>query len=399
MTARRIPRWRDVKPLLGGGPPRRTALEAALTIDDLRGLARRRTPRPAFDYTDGGAEEEHCMRRARAAFESVVFHPHVLRDVATVDTSTEVLGSRCALPLVLAPTGFTRMMHTAGEPAVGRAAAAAGVPYTLSTMGTTGPEDLRAAVPHADLWFQLYLWQDRSRSLELIERVRTAGYRVLVLTVDVPVAGARRRDVRNGLTIPPSLTPKTFAAFAAHPRWTLDLLTSEPLSFATFSDSPQELMTQINTMFDPSAGWDDLDWLCRTWDGPVVVKGIQRVDDARRAIELGAQGVVLSNHGGRQLDRAVTPLRLLPEVRTALGPEPAVLIDTGVRSGSDVVAAVALGADACMIGRAYLYGLMAGGQAGVARALEIIADDVHRTMQLLGATSVSELTPDLATLP
>jgi L-lactate dehydrogenase (cytochrome) len=399
VTARRIPHWRDLKPLLGGGPPRRNAIEAALTIDDLRDLARRRTPRPAFDYTDGGAEEEHGIRRAREAFEAVVFHPHVLRDVAKVDTATEVLGSHCAIPLVLAPTGFTRLMHNAGEPAVGRAAAAAGVPYTLSTMGTTGPEALRAEAPDADLWFQLYLWQDRDRSLELIERVRAAGYRVLVLTVDVPVAGARRRDIRNGLTIPPSLTAKTLASFAAHPRWTLDLLTSEPLSFATFSESPQELMTQINTMFDPRAGWDDLEWLCRTWDGPVVVKGIQRVDDARRAMDLGASGVVLSNHGGRQLDRAVTPLRLLPEVRAALGTEPAVLLDTGVRSGADVVAAVALGADACMIGRAYLYGLMAGAEAGVARTLEIFADDVRRTMQLLGATSVAELTPDLVTLP
>jgi L-lactate dehydrogenase (cytochrome) len=399
VTGRRIPRWHDVKPLLGGGPPRRTALDAALTIDDLRDLARRRTPRPVFDYTDGGAEDERCMRRAREAFDAVLFHPHVLRDVAKVDTATEILGSHGSIPLVLAPTGFTRMMHTAGEPAVGRAAAAAGVPYTLSTMGTTGPEALRAAAPDADLWFQLYLWQDRDRSLELIERVRASGYRVLVLTVDVPVAGARRRDIRNGLTIPPSLTPKTFASFVAHPRWSLDLLTSEPLSFATFSESPQELMTQINTMFDPRAGWDDLDWLCRTWEGPVVVKGIQRVDDARRAIDLGAQGVVLSNHGGRQLDRAVTPLRLLPEVRAALGTDPAVLLDTGVRSGADVVAAVALGADACMVGRAYLYGLMAGGEAGVARALDIFADDVRRTMQLLGATSIAELAPDLATLP
>jgi L-lactate dehydrogenase (cytochrome) len=399
VSGRRIPRWSDVKPLLRGGPPRRTALEAALTIDDLRELARRRTPAPAFDYTDGGSEDERCLLRAREAFDSVVFHPHVLRDVAKVDPTTEVLGSACAVPLVLAPTGFTRMMHTAGEVAVARAAVDAGVPYTLSTMGTTGPEALRAAVPDADLWFQLYLWQDRDRSLELLERVRTSGYRVLVLTVDVPVAGARRRDIRNGFTIPPSLTPRTFVSFATHPRWTLDLLTSEPLSFATFSDSPQELMTQINTMFDPRTGWDDLDWLCRTWDGPVVVKGIQRTDDARRAIDLGAAGVVLSNHGGRQLDRAVTPLRLLPEVRAALGSEPALLIDTGVRSGADVVAAVALGADACMIGRAYLYGLMAGAGAGVARALQIFADDVARTMQLLGATAVADLSPDLATLP
>jgi L-lactate dehydrogenase (cytochrome) len=399
MTGRRVPRWREVRPLLAGGPPRRTALERALTIDDLRDLARRRTPRPVFDYTDGGAEEERGMRRARDAFDAVVFHPHVLRDVAKVDTAVEVLGSHSSIPLVLSPTGFTRMMHTAGEPAVARAAAAAGIPYTLSTMGTTGPEALRAAVPDADLWFQLYLWQDRDRSLELIERVRSSGYRVLVLTVDVPVAGARRRDVRNGLTIPPTITPKTLASFVAHPRWSLDLLTSEPLSFATFSDSPQELMTQINTMFDPRAGWEDLEWLCRTWGGPVVVKGIQRVDDARRAVDLGAQGVVLSNHGGRQLDRAITPLRLLPEVRAALGPDPAVLLDTGVRSGADVIAAVALGADACMIGRAYLYGLMAGGEAGVGRALDIVADGVQRTMQLLGATAVRELTPDLVSLP
>ena len=319
------------------------------------------------------------------------FRPRVLRDVSAVDTSTSVLGRPSRLPLVLAPTGFTRMMQHEGEPAVARAAAAAGVPYALSTLGTTSPEELRAAAPDADTWFQLYLWKDRAASDELVERVARAGYETLVLTVDTPVAGARRRDVRNGLTIPPSLTVRTVADMARHPAWWLNLLTTAPLEFASLRSWDGTVADLVAHVLDPSAGPAELARLRERWPGRLVVKGVQSADDARAVVDAGADGVVVSNHGGRQLDRAPTPLELLPEVVAAVGGRAEVLVDTGITNGADVVAAVAMGATACMVGRAYLYGLMAGGQRGVTSSLDILESEVVRTMQLLGATSVAEL--------
>ena len=396
-TARRLPRPSDLRPLLGAGGPRPSRLQRAVDLAGVRELARRRTPRPVFDYVDGAAEDERSAAAARRAFDEVVFTPRIMRDVAEVDTSTRLLGGPAAMPLVLAPTGFTRMMHTAGEPAVAAAAAGAGVPYTLSTMGTTSPERLAAASPQTDRWFQLYVWQDRARSEELLQRAYAAGFRVLVVTLDVPVAGARLRDDRNGLTIPPRLTARTLAGFARHPRWALDALTTEPLSFASFSDRPADLGTIINGMFDPSVTWADVEWLRRQWQAPLVLKGVQHVEDARRAVEVGADAVVLSNHGGRQLDRAVAPLDLLPEVARVVAGRAEVYLDGGVRSGADVAAAVGLGADACLVGRPYLYGLMAGGQAGVERVLELFGTEFRRTMQLLGARDVAELRDGLVT--
>jgi L-lactate dehydrogenase (cytochrome) len=401
-TRRRLPRWSEVRPLLqmeplGVGAAARVA--RAHDVEDLRRIARRRTPRAAFDYVDGGATDEVSMRRARAAFDRVEFRPRVLRDVAAVDTSTTILGRRAALPVGFGPTGFTRLMQHEGEVAVAAAAARAGIPYVLSTMGTTSVEDLAHAAPKADLWFQLYVWRDRERSRDLVVRAREAGYSALMLTVDVPVNGARLRDSRNGLTVPPSLSPRTLAGMARFPSWWFNKLTTEPLAFASLDPgSPAGVMDLIASLFDPTVTFDDVDWVRSVWDRQLVVKGVQHPDDARRLADLGVDAVVVSNHGGRQLDRAVTPLEVLPEVLDAVGSDTEVLLDGGVRSGADAVAAVALGARAVLLGRAYLYALMAGGEAGVDRLCTLLEDDVRRTMALLGVTTVDELSGDLVRL-
>jgi L-lactate dehydrogenase (cytochrome) len=396
-TERRLPRWSELRPLLRPRPvqldPTERRLSRALTIGDLRAVARRRTPRAVFDYTDGAAEAEASLRRATETFERVEFRPRVLRDVTAVDTATTVLGRPSALPLAFAPTGFTRMMHHQGERAVVRVAEQVGVPYALSTLGTTSIEDVAAAGPGARRWFQLYVWRDRGAGKELVERAQAAGYEALMLTVDVPVAGARLRDARNGLTIPPSLTLRTVLDAATHPSWWFNLLSTEPLEFASLTSSEGTVAELINRMFDPSLTVRDVAWLRETWSGPLIVKGIQHVDDARLVVDAGADAVVVSNHGGRQLDRAPTPLEVLPEVAEAVGDRAEVLLDGGVRSGADVVAAVALGARACLVGRAYLYGLMAGGERGVRRAVDILAGEIVRTLQLLGADGVGSLEP------
>jgi L-lactate dehydrogenase (cytochrome) len=382
---------------LGVGPAARVA--RAHDVADLRRMARRRTPRAAFDYVDGGATDEVSMRRARAAFDRVEFVPRVLRDVSAVDTSATILGRRAGLPIGFGPTGFTRMMQHEGERSVAAAAGRAGIPYALSTMGTTSIEDLAAAAPKAALWFQLYMWRDRALSRELIARARESGYDALMLTVDVPVNGARLRDSRNGFTVPPSLSPRTLAGMARFPSWWLNKLTTEPLAFASLDPgSPAGVMELIASLFDPSVTFDDLEWMRAEWDGALVVKGIQHADDARHVAALGADAVVVSNHGGRQLDRAVTPLEVLPEVLDAVGDDAEVLLDGGVRSGSDAVAAVALGARGVLLGRAYLYALMAGGEAGVDRLCVLLEEDVRRTMALLGATSVDQLSSAMVRL-
>ncbi len=392
---RRIPTWSAVAPLLGFRrpvlDPVERRLRSALTVKDLARVARRTTPRSVFDYVHGAAEDELSLRRARAAFAAVEFEPRVLRDVTAVDTSTTILGRRAAFPLILAPTGFTRMMHHEGEIAVARAAARAGVPYTLSTMGTTSPGELRRAVPDGENWFQLYLWKDREGTLKLIDDVRTAGYDTLVLTVDTPVAGNRLRDARNGLTIPPSLNLRTMWDFATHPAWWVNVLTTDPIEFASLRSFDGTVAELVAKMFDPALSFADLAWLRERWEGRLVVKGIQSVDDAKQVVDAGADALVVSNHGGRQLDRAPTPLRLLPRVADAVDGRAQVFLDTGILSGADVLAAVGLGADACMVGRAYLYGLMAGGERGVDRMLEIMRAEAVRTMQLAGVSAIAEL--------
>ncbi len=371
--------------------PTERRLATVASIPDLRLLARRRAPRAVFDYTDGAAGEEIGLRRSRQAYARVEFQPTVLQDVSSVDTSTTILGRPAALPLVFAPTGFTRMMHTDGEPAVARVASGIGIPYALSTMGTTSIERLAAAVPDGRRWFQLYLWRDREASRDFVVRAKRAGYEALVLTVDTPVTGARLRDVRNGLTIPPSLSLRTLAEGALHPAWWFDLLTTEPLEFASLNRFEGTVAELVGRMFDPAATMGDLAWLRSVWDGPLIVKGIQTVADARAVVDAGADAVIVSNHGGRQLDRSPTPLEMLPAVVDAVGDRAEVYVDGGILSGSDVVAAVAFGARAALVGRAYLYGLMAGGERGVQRAAEILRAEVAGTLALLGVTRAADL--------
>lgn len=398
MTARRRPRWSELGPLLR---PRRVPLNATerrlagvASISDLRLLAQRRAPRAVFDYTDGAAGDELSLHRSRLAYSSVEFAPQVLQDVSQVDTATTILGHPAAMPLVFAPTGFTRMMHTEGEVAVARVAARAGIPYALSTMGTTSIERLAAEAPTGRRWFQLYLWRDREASRDLVTRAAKSGYEALVLTVDTPVPGPRQRDVRNGLTIPPSLSLKTLGEGALHPGWWFDLVTTEPLEFASLNRFEGTVAELVGKMFDPAASLADLAWLRSAWEGPLIVKGIQTVADARAVVDAGADAVVVSNHGGRQLDRAPTPLEVLPTVVDAVGHRAEVYVDGGIMSGSDIVAAVAHGSRAVLVGRAYLYGLMAAGERGVQRAADILQDEVACTLALLGVTRVRDLRRD-----
>jgi L-lactate dehydrogenase (cytochrome) len=397
---RRFPKYSDLAPLMQFKKPqlgKAARLRSATTIWDLRAMAKRRTPQAPFDYTDGAAEAEITLRRARQAFLDIEFRPGILRDVSSIDLTTTILGKPSRLPVGIAPTGFTRMMQSEGEYAGSQAAQAAGIPYTLSTMGTASIEDVAQAAPNGRNWFQLYLWTDRDRSMELIERAARAGNDTLMVTVDTAVAGARLRDVRNGMTIPPALTLKTVLDASYRPAWWFNFLTHEPLTFASLSRYTGTVADLINSMFDPTLTYADLDWLRETWKGKLVVKGIQTVDDARKVVDRGADGIILSNHGGRQLDRAPIPFHLLPKVKAALAADKsdaAVILDTGIMGGADIIAGLAMGADFTLIGRAYLYGLMAGGRAGVDRTLEILETDMRRTMALLGVSRVSELTPD-----
>ena len=397
VVKRRMPKVRDLAPLIRFRKPRldrvQRRLDDAQTIDDLRRLARRRTPRAAFDYTDGAAEDEISLHRARQAFRDIEFHPTILRDVSTARTDWQVLGGHVAMPFAIAPTGFTRLMHTAGELAGARVAAAAGIPFSLSTLGTASVEDVAAAAPQGRKWFQLYMWRDRDRSMALVRRAAEAGFDTLLATVDVPVAGARLRDVRNGMSIPPALTLRTVFDAALRPHWWFDLMTTEPLSFASLDRWSGTVGQYLDTMFDPSLTFDDLAWIKSQWPGKLVVKGIQTLDDARAVVDLGVDGIVLSNHGGRQLDRAPVPFHLLPAVARELAAHTEILVDTGIMSGADIVAAVALGARCTLVGRAYLYGLMAGGEAGVRRAVEILSGQMTRTMKLLGVSCLEELSP------
>jgi L-lactate dehydrogenase (cytochrome) len=403
VSDRQVPKWHELKLLLRAKPielnPTKRRLDNALTINDLRTIARRRTPRSVFDYTDGAAEAEISLRRARDLFGNLEFNPSILRNVSDVDTTTSILRRPSALPFAFAPTGFTRMMNHEGENAVVRVAERRGIPYALSTLGTTSIEDVAAAAPGARKWFQLYVWKDRAAGEELMARAKAAGFEALVLTVDVPVAGARLRDARNGFSIPPALTVKTVLDAATHPAWWINLLTTRPLVFASLRTWDGTVAELIDALFDPTMTIADLEWLRSFWDGPLIIKGIQTVDDARRVVDAGADAIVLSNHGGRQLDRAPVPLRLVPDVVDAVGDRAEVWVDTGIMGGADIVAALALGANATMVGRAYLYGLMAGGERGVDRAAEILSREIRRTMQLLGTRTIDELGQQHVKLP
>ena len=368
-------------------------LEKALTIYDLRKIAKRRTPAAAFDYTDGAAEGEFSMNRARQAFEDIEFHPGVLTDVSTVDTTTEVLGGTSAMPFGIAPTGFTRLMQTEGEIAGAGAAGAAGIPFTLSTLGTTSIEDVRAAHPNGRLWFQLYVMREREISYGLVERAAKAGFDTLFFTVDTPVAGSRLRDKRNGFSIPPHLTMKTLLNAIPRPWWWFDFLTTPKLEFASLSSTGGTVGELLDNAMDPSINYEDLKIIREMWPGKIVIKGVQNLEDSKKLADLGVDGILLSNHGGRQLDRAPVPFHLLPEVVREVGNDVEVMVDTGIMNGADIVASMALGAKFTLVGRAYLYGLMAGGRRGVDRTIEILSDEVRRTMKLLQVHNIAELEP------
>jgi L-lactate dehydrogenase (cytochrome) len=368
----------------------RRRLSACHDIPDLRAMGRRLVPRPVFDYVDGGADEELSLQANTRAFRQFRFQPRALVDVSEPDTGAAFLGSVAPLPLALAPTGYTRMMHPGGEIAVARAAQRHGLPYTLSTMATTTIEAV-AGHTQPDLWFQLYILRDRGLNKELVDRAAAAKYRVLVVTVDCFVTGHRTRDRRNGLVIPPELTVRTLASIAGKPGYWIRMLRNPVIDFANFAGHEAVTIENTGLLFNPSITWDDVADLRARWPGRLVVKGPLGPQDAAHAISAGADGVQLSNHGGRQLDRAVPPVDTIATVRDAVGPDVCVLVDSGIRHGSDIAVALALGADACAIGRAYLYGLMAGGEAGVDKALDILAAQFKRTMQLLGVRSVAEL--------
>jgi len=397
MVRRQFPRPGQIFELMSFKKPIWNATErrlaSALTIDDLRLIAKRRTPRAAFDYTDGAAEEELSLARARQAFLDVEFSPSILRPAAEVDTSSTILGGPSAYPFAIAPTGFTRLMQTEGEIAGAGAAGAAGIPFTLSTLGTTSIEDVQAANPNGRNWFQLYVMRQREISYGLVERAAAAGFDTLHFTVDTPVAGARLRDKRNGFSIPPQLTAGTILNAIPRPWWWFDFLTTPKLEFASLSSTGGTVGELLDSAMDPTISYDDLEVIRGLWPGKIVIKGVQNVADARALADRGVDGIVLSNHGGRQLDRAPIPFHLLPSVAREVGKDVEIGVDTGIMSGADIVACVALGARFTMIGRAYLYGLMAGGRRGVDRTITILSDQIVRTMKLLGVSSLAELEP------
>ena len=397
MVKRQIPNPNEIFDLLHFKKPdlnaKRRRLQSAQTIWDLRKIARRRTPAAAFDYTDGAAEGEISLRRARQAFRDVEFHPDILRPAPSVDTSCQILGGTSAMPFGIAPTGFTRLMQTEGEVAGAGAAGAAGIPFTLSTLGTASIEEVKDANPYGRNWFQLYVMRKREISYGLVERAARAGFDTLMFTVDTPVAGARLRDRRNGFSIPPQITVGTVLNAIPRPWWWFDFLTTPKLEFASLKSTGGTVGELLDSAMDPTISYEDLEVIRSMWSGKIVIKGVQNIPDAKRLLDHGVDGIILSNHGGRQLDRAPVPFRLLPELVREVGSEATIMIDTGIMNGADIIAAVALGAKFTIIGRAYLYGLMAGGRAGVDRAIEILSEEVVRTMKLLGVSNVEELEP------
>ena len=371
--------------------PYKGQLLRAQSIDDLANIARKRTPKVVFDYVEGGAIDEIAYSRSRAAYSRIEINSRVLRDVSKIDTSEKILGKVVDIPICFAPTGYTRLMHHVGEPAVANVASNKNLIYALSTMGTTSPEELAAAVPNSRRWFQLYIMKNRSDSLAVIKQAKDNGFEALVLTVDTPVVGLRYRDNRNGLTVPPKIRINTVFAIARKPVWWLNLFTTGKLEFAAFRGWVKPLSQLAGLIFDPATTMKDIAWLRTVWKGPIIVKGIQSVDDAKAVAKLGVQGIILSNHGGRQFDRGPVPLEILPEVVKAVGNKVEIYIDGGIMSGLDALGAIALGAKAVFIGRAYLYGAMANGEAGVEQVIEIMRREFENGMALSGATNIAEV--------
>ncbi len=371
--------------------PYKGRLLRAQTIEDIAQIAKERTPEVVFDYVEGGAVDEIAYARTRNAFTRIEFSTRVMRDVSKIDTSEKILGKTVDIPICFAPTGYTRLMHHVGEPAVANVASKKNLIYALSTMGTTSPAELAEAVPNSRRWFQLYIMKNRSDSLAVIKQAKDNGFEALVLTVDTPVPGLRYRDNRNGLTVPPKIRINTVLAIARKPIWWLNLFTTGKLEFAAFRGWDKPLSELGGLIFDPSTTMKEITWLRSVWKGPIVVKGIQSVEDAKAIAKLGVQGIILSNHGGRQFDRGQVPLEILPEVVKAVGNKVEIYIDGGIMSGLDALGAIALGAKAVFIGRAYLYGAMANGEAGVEQVIEIMRREFENGMALSGATNIAEV--------
>lgn len=366
-------------------------------IADLRRMAQQRLPAPMFHYIDGGSDDEWSLRRNTTAFDDYELLPNYLRDISTIDLGTTLLGQKLAWPVFLAPTGMSRLFHHEAEPAVARAAQKFGTFYTLSTMGTTRIEEI--AAQGAGPWmFQIYILKDRALTSEFVERCKAAKYQALCLTVDTALAGNRERDRVTGMVLPPRFTMKSFASFAAHPRWAFHLLKNPDFQIANVVHrvgnlSTVSLIDFVNGQFDRTVTWDDVAWLVKQWGGPFVLKGIQSPADARRAVDVGATAIMISNHGGRQLDAAPAPVDCVGPIRDAVGDRLELIVDGGVRRGTHVLKALALGANAVSIGRPYLYGLASGGQAGVERALGLLKSEVERSMALLGCRTIAEIGP------
>ena len=402
---RQLPRWKNIKPLLGWSLPKfplqDRKLKNVVNLAEMRNLAKKRVPKAVFDYVDGGANDELAYVRSQEIYSRVEFKARVLRDVSKIDLTCDVLGQKTALPLIFAPTGYTRMMHYQGEVMVAKICEENNLIYNLSTMGTTSSEEIGNQVPGVRRWFQLYLWRDRDQSLKFIEEAKKAGFEGLMLTVDTAVGGIKWRDMRNGLTVPPKIGFKTFFDMALKPKWWFNLLTTAPLEFATFRNFNKPLSEIAATVFDPAVTFEDVKWLRSVWQGKLIIKGIQSVADAAELKKIGVDAIVLSNHGGRQLDRSVVPLELLPKVRSEIGVKgsgPQIYIDGAIMSGADVLAAIALGADAVLIGKAYLYGAMAAGKSGVEKVVEMFRFEMETALKLMGAKNLSELTPDFVNI-
>ncbi|HLX51383.1 MAG TPA: alpha-hydroxy acid oxidase [Streptosporangiaceae bacterium] len=370
-------------------------LARCYSIEDVARKARRRLPLGSRAYLEGGGEGEYTLRRNRAAFDELEFVPDMPRDVSHVDTSTTVLGERIPLPFALSPIGAPRMFHHEGELAVARAARRAGIPYGISSLANTTVEEV-AAQTDTPLWFQLYIWGDRGETKEAIARAKAAGFGALLFSIDTSVRSKREREKHAGLELPtPNLPLTTLLEGALHPGWGLRFLTSPTVSFPNIGPADQRSLQKLPDMFDGTVNWADLDWIRELWDGPILAKGVLRAEEAIRAAEHGLDGVIVSNHGGRQLDHLPATIDVLPGIVDAAGDRLEVLVDSGFRRGSDIAAALALGARAVLVGRAHLYGLAAAGEAGVRHCIDILAAELRMTMQLCGARSIAELNPGL----